>query len=97
VRSGTAVGDVRRFKPHLHVHVRVLVASKNVTITEDAYDRLKALKRDDESFSELITRLTERTDPMDFAGTCPSLGEHVVEAGDELAEDLEERHDELFG
>lgn len=73
------------------------MASKNVTITEDAYDRLKALKRDGESFSELVIRLTERADPMDFAGTCPGLGEHVDEAREELVEDLEERHDELFG
>lgn len=73
------------------------MASKNVTITEDAYDRLKALKRDGESFTDLVTRLTERADPMDFAGSCPGLGEHVEETREELAEDLGERHDELFG
>jgi len=49
------------------------MASKNITITEDAYDRLKALKREDESFSDLVTRLTETADPMAFAGSCPGL------------------------
>ncbi|MFC7131939.1 MULTISPECIES: antitoxin VapB family protein [Salinibaculum] len=71
--------------------------SKNITITEDAYDRLTALKREDESFSELVVRLTEGTDPMDFAGSCPGLGEHVDAAGEELDDDLETTQDELFG
>lgn len=79
---------------YLYVHS---MASKNITITEDAYDRLKALKREDESFSDLVTRLTENADPMAFAGSCPGLGAAVEEAGDELADDLDESHDELFG
>ncbi len=77
----------------MHGHV----ALKNITITEDAYDRLRALKRDDESFSDLITRLTERTDPMAFAGSCPGLGEHVETAREELDDDFDEVDDELFG
>ena len=73
------------------------MATKNITITEDAYERLKALKRDDESFSELMVRLTERADPMTFAGSCPGLAEHVETAHDDLDDGLEERQDELFG
>jgi predicted CopG family antitoxin len=73
------------------------MASKNITITEDAYDRLKALKREDESFSDLVTRLTENADPMAFAGSCPGLGARVEEAREELADDLDDSHDELFG
>jgi len=73
------------------------MASKNITITEDAYDRLVALKREDESFSDLVTRLTESADPMAFAGSCPGLGDRVAEAGDELADGLDETDDELFG
>lgn len=73
------------------------MSSKNITITEDAYDRLKALKREDESFSDVVVRLTESTDPMAFAGSCPGLGEHVETARDDLETDLEETHDELFG
>jgi predicted CopG family antitoxin len=53
------------------------VASKELTLTESAYERLQALKRDDESFSEVIERLTETADPMAFAGSCPGLAEHV--------------------
>jgi len=71
--------------------------SKNITVTEDAYDRLKALKREDESFSDLVTRLTENADPMAFAGSCPGLGERVQKAREELADDLDETQDGLFG
>ncbi|MFB6123691.1 MAG: antitoxin VapB family protein [Haloferacaceae archaeon] len=71
--------------------------SKTITVTEDAYDRLKALKREGESFSELVVRLTESADPMAFAGSCPGLAEHVETAREDLDEELEETHDELFG
>lgn len=82
---------------YLHVLVRVTVPSKNITVTEDAYERLKALKREDESFSDLVVRLTENADPMAFAGSCPGLGEHVEAARRDLDDDLADRHDELFG
>lgn len=73
------------------------MASKNITITESAYEQLRALKRDDESFSDLVERLTESTDPMAFAGSCPGLAEHVTEARSDLEADLEAVDDELFG
>jgi hypothetical protein len=73
------------------------VSTKNITITEDAYDRLKGLKRDDESFSELVVRLTESADRMAFAGSCPGLGGGVEAAREDLDDDLENSHDELFG
>jgi predicted CopG family antitoxin len=73
------------------------VPSKTITVTEDAYDRLTALKREDESFSELVVRLTERADPMAFAGSCPGLADHVEAAREDLDDDLEETQDELFG
>jgi predicted CopG family antitoxin len=73
------------------------MGTKNITITEEAYERLRALKRDDESFSELVTRLTEREDPMAFAGSCPNLGEYVDETGSDINDDLQEQQDELFG
>jgi hypothetical protein len=79
-----------------HAHVRVHDDNEDITITEDAYERLSALKREDESFSDLITRLTEREDPMAFAGACPGLGEHAPDTST-LDDDLGERQDELFG
>ena len=44
------------------------MATKTLTITEDAYDRLDALKEDKESFTEVIRRLTSKVHITDFAG-----------------------------
>ena len=44
------------------------MATKTLTITEDAYDRLSALKEEDESFTEVIRKLTEKVKLSDFAG-----------------------------
>ncbi|MBI5072880.1 antitoxin VapB family protein [Candidatus Woesearchaeota archaeon] len=44
------------------------MATKTLTITEDAYDRLFVLKEEDESFSEVIRRLTTKVKLSDFAG-----------------------------
>ena len=65
-----------------------------IALTEGAYERLQALKRDDESFSEVVVRLTERTDPMMFAGSCPGLGEHVDT--DELDDEFAARQETRF-
>lgn len=45
------------------------MASKNISITLDAYRRLQRLKRPDESFSDVIGRLTGRADLMAHAGS----------------------------
>jgi predicted CopG family antitoxin len=46
------------------------MGTKTITITEDAYKKLKVEKMEGESFSELIDRLTDgsRKDLMEFAG-----------------------------
>jgi predicted CopG family antitoxin len=51
-------------------YVYLYIASKNITITEDAYEALRSLKRRDESFSDVIRRLTgmEGADPATAAG-----------------------------
>jgi len=41
---------------------------KTITITENAYRRLKSRKLGDESFSDVILRLTKRRPLSDFAG-----------------------------
>lgn len=72
------------------------MASKNITITEATYEKLRAHKRADESFSDVIERLTTaRTSPMDAAGTVPGLGSAVATARDEFEDALGVRHREL--
>ena len=44
------------------------MATKTLTITEDAYGRLAALKSDTESFSKAINRLTGKVDLLSVAG-----------------------------
>ncbi len=44
------------------------MATKTLTITEEAYERLRKQKGRDESFSELILRITGRRPLTDFAG-----------------------------
>lgn len=47
--------------------------SKNIMISNEIYKRLRSIKRDDESFSELIRRLLnyQKTSVLDLAGEWP--------------------------
>ena len=76
------------------------MTTKTITITEDAYDRLKAMKRADESFTDLLLRLTEDEDDVmgGFGAWADTgLGAAVDEAREELDEDFETRQDALSG
>ncbi len=73
------------------------MGSKSIKIEEETYERLKALKEDDESFDDVLKRVTMGKDVMDFAGTCPGLGKEVERAKTELEKDLKRKNDELFG
>jgi len=42
--------------------------TKTISITKEAYDRLKARKWPDESFTDVILRLTDRRPLADYAG-----------------------------
>lgn len=44
------------------------MSTKNISITDDAYARLAALKRPNESFSQVIRRITERRSILELAG-----------------------------
>jgi predicted CopG family antitoxin len=44
------------------------MATKTLTITEDAYERLSSFKEGKESFSEVITKLTKRHSLVDLVG-----------------------------
>ncbi len=44
------------------------MATKTLTITEDAYERLAAHKEGNESFSEVIDRITHKVNLVSVAG-----------------------------
>ncbi|HLC85239.1 MAG TPA: antitoxin VapB family protein [Candidatus Nanoarchaeia archaeon] len=54
------------------------MSTKTITVAEDAYDQLRALKQEDESFSEVVRRLTARRPLSELAGLLsPSEGRRV--------------------
>ena len=76
------------------------MGTKSLTITEEAYERLKAHKREGESFTETIMRMTgDDRDIMAGFGAWAGegLGDAVEGASEERAQQFEERQDELFG
>lgn len=44
------------------------MATKSITITEDAYSRLAMLKQENESFSDVINRIVPRRSLLELAG-----------------------------
>ncbi|MFC6904433.1 antitoxin VapB family protein [Halalkalicoccus tibetensis] len=68
------------------------MGSKNITVTEDVYERVKAHKRPDESFSDTLRRLTRGDrDPLDTAGNWPGVAEAAEASRRRLGRDLGDR------
>lgn len=55
------------------------MGTKTISLADDAYDRLRAEKRENESFSDVVRRLTEGA----------SLEEYYGALSEETADDLE--------
>ena len=45
------------------------MGTKNISISEEAYQRLSSLKKPNESFTQVINRLTQKRSILDLAGT----------------------------
>ena len=73
------------------------MATKTITVTEKAYERLKKHKRDDESFTETVLRLTgDDRDVMAGFGAMSDVEgfrEAASETRDDLDSDLRTRAD----
>jgi predicted CopG family antitoxin len=62
------------------VDIEALMSLKTVTLTKDAYDTLAALKREGESFSELVRRLAgSRVHLSAFAGAWRGAPDSEIE------------------
>ena len=61
------------------------MATKTLSITEDAYERLASFKEGKESFSDVITKLTKKNSILDLVGILSP------EEGRELKKNLTER------
>ena len=44
------------------------MATKTISITEEAYNRLLSKKSENESFSKVINKITNKVDLIEFAG-----------------------------
>ncbi len=80
----------------MYVYVYVYtMATKTITITEEAYKQLKEHKREGESFTDTILRLTETNeDVMKGFGVMREIDgfrDAVEKTRDELNHDLQER------
>jgi len=53
---------------HTHTHTVIIVGTKNISISEEAYERLAALKKTNESFTEVVNRLTKKRSILELAG-----------------------------
>jgi len=59
------------------------MATKTITITLDAYKRLRAKKTSNESFTDIILKLTRRKNTLDYIRslkTSPELADNIEKA-----------------
>ena len=61
------------------MHILVIMATKTITITEAAYEKLKMRKKENESFSEVINRVMPYTDWADFVGVLSEKSANKLE------------------
>ncbi|WP_159904638.1 antitoxin VapB family protein [Salinirussus salinus] len=74
--------------------------SKSVRLSEEAYERLAAHKREDETFSDVVLRLAGERSLLDLAGIlsdeeADALRDAVAERRERRQRGLEERAEEL--
>lgn len=80
------------------MHTCMTMGSTTISLNDDAYQHLKRLKREDESFSDVVLRLTNQERDLDrafgaLAGTDFRAG--VKQARRELREGMEEDIEEM--
>ena len=68
------------------------MVTKTITVTKDAYEQLKALKKSGESFSETIKRVAgSKQDIMRFAGILSDISDKDIEEMKQSIRELRKR------
>ena len=63
------------------------MGAKNISISEEAYERLAALKKQNESFTDVVNRLTMKRSILELAGALTEKeGEEIRRSVMELRE-----------
>jgi predicted CopG family antitoxin len=73
------------------------MATKTLNIAEDAYKRLAALKKENESFTDVIYRVTGKYELYKLVGIlskekAEELRKHTKEFSKKMTDDFERRH-----
>lgn len=76
----------------IYVYVYTYMGTKTITITEDVYERLRSHKREGESFSDVVRRLTGGEQDV-WTG----FGTYEGDAGERLREAVDANRDEMDG
>jgi predicted CopG family antitoxin len=63
------------------------MSTKTVSLRESAYEKLKNLKRENESFSDVVERISKSQSLEDLEGSYPEIGE--------VKEQIEEERDQF--
>lgn len=70
------------------------MTSKNISLTDDAYELLKKMKMGDESFSDTIRRLAKRRRISDCVGLWAEVPDEDIEVIKENIKEIRKRADE---
>jgi len=68
------------------------MGTKNIAISDETYQRLKSLKKQGESFTELLERMTKQKGILELAGVLtPQEGRSVRETVERMRKDSSDR------